>query len=246
MTRVNIGIKITKRPRDKAGRGASGSAKRLVLCDIDDTIWPCTRMVAQRVGVDYEKWTNFRHWDNPAFTDEQKTQIDKAYQDPEHFRQLEFFTGFQKLPRLEEYGAKFKFCSNSMAEAVVQAKQHRMSAEFPQLRSDQLQLNLITPATTLTKKMDDNVYILIDDGPCNIRQGRAQFNIIPAAPWNTTRQALELMEDKATIFVPTGDMEILYQVAQKLLAIPPEGVSAAMRLIASLPPMMVGLTNLPF
>ena len=179
--------------------------------DVDDTLWPYTKTIAETLDISYDSWTDF-HNRNPNYTQEQKDRITKVYHDPMIYDQLVFYPGFEEILMLEEYGVKVQFNSTSYTQTLLDIKHRRMMEAVPDLRPSQFKFRLVTVENNIKKDFDDDTMIAVDDNPHAVARSKAKYAIMPAVPWNQTPQALAMVAHKKVFYTPAGDLYAVYRI----------------------------------
>lgn len=183
--------------------------------DVDDLGWNLCETIARNLRLNYDDWIDFKIYDNPNYTDEQKKTIYEMFQDVNIYKQLRFYRGFDKIARIRAYGGEPKLKSSSMAEEVLEYKEWRLPREIPGITKADLELNLVVPGSTNQKKYESNVLTAADDNPYNVADSDAETNLMPMwQPWSRTKKAIEMVKDKNVIWLPSVEAMIDYSCQQ--------------------------------
>ncbi len=189
---------------------------RKVDFDVDDTLLPYTKTIAESLDIPYASWTDF-HMLNPNYTDQQKGLITRAYCDPSYYAQIQFYPGFKDILELERHGAILRFNSISHTQMVLDSKQQKMMNAIPMLQPEHFRFCLSIDKDGVQKKFDDDVFIVVDDNHHAVAESKAPFAIMPATPWNQTDKAKEMVKHKIVYYTPEGDLHTIYQIIRLLL-----------------------------
>lgn len=170
---------------------------KLIIFDMDDVMWDLNRRVSKRTKIPYEKFTMFSFYKNPNFTEEEKHQILKAYEDPNTFR---------NIPFKREIIALINRIHNEHPDCTVQIVSNCSSKQIRDLKMEQLlgivdipeksiHLHLIDIETqSEQKKFPENVYLLVDDSPHNIAISDALYRVMPKKPFNYEMEGVDRPE----------------------------------------------------
>lgn len=191
---------------------------KLVVWDIDDIAWDLQGRVAKQLGIPFQDLVEFHILENTLLTMEQRLAVNDYYRDPSHFRNIEFYDGFERVTELEQHGARLQFNSNSFSATVAEDKKSQIRTFVPHARPEMFCFNVVDGNTTIKKKYPDDSFIVIDDSPYNIALSPAPYNIMPIVPWTQTAKAKALVAAKKVFYVPQGDLEAIYRLVRQLLA----------------------------
>lgn len=167
----------------QGGFGSTDQKPPKVVYDVDDVLWPCSEVVFDKVGADYNLQEDFRIANDPHFTDVEKQKITDGFHDAQNFAGMSFYPGARDIFKVEELGAEVEINSNCYSEAILKAKREQLTQLFDSNLESKLKLNLATPHSNY-KYIPKDVLIFIDDSPYNIANSAAKYNLVPRRPWN--------------------------------------------------------------
>ncbi len=162
-----------------------------IIFDVDDVLWPLTDSVFDRSSIpcchgDF-------HIQSTDLTLDQQAKILAGFQDPENFKNIEFYAGAKDITRPMQLGYEIQINSNSYNEEIREHKRRQLLEFIPELTEHNLQLSLISESKDHShlkqKRVGSDVLIFVDDSPYNIGSSRAKINIIPRKPWNINHKA---------------------------------------------------------
>lgn len=190
-----------------------------VVFDVDDTLWSLGEAVAQKLGIERERYFyHFKVTENPKLTEKERAAVIAAYADARFFREIEFFPGIAEILRPQELGARVIIKSNSFSEEIAKLKIQQLLAAVPGLKPEDIKMNIIDYSRTHGKTIDDDATIFVDDSPFNIATSPARVNIMPdLGGWNQDAEAQKLVQDK-TVFYAKDLREInrlVYEQVQR-------------------------------
>jgi len=226
----------------KGGFGSTDQPKLTVIYDVDDVLWPCTENVFHKLGINPNRQTNFRIREDKAFSADEQDRIISAFCDEQSFQNMDFYDGADKILEVEDLGAEVQINSNSFSEKIRAAKRRQLTELFPNLRAEQLRLNLVGTNAN-HKRISADVFAFVDDSPYNVAGSQAKFNFMPKRPWNTTeemqkiacehekiylgdiKQRLgELVNDSQCYVVPVNDLTEARELIYQAIKLKQEGV----------------------
>lgn len=170
-----------------------------VVFDVDDTLWSLNGRVCERLGINPKIMSSFVIEDNPNLTKEQQDAVHKEYRSSRNFKNILWFDGILSILDLVARGVDVHINSNSCSKRIADLKTIQLD-ELLHLPKEQIRMNVMSHSTCTKKKMDDDVDIFVDDSPYNIKNSTAKINYMIRAPWNTTEEALALIEGKNVVF----------------------------------------------
>lgn len=159
----------------------------VVVFDIDDTLWPLTKRVAYKVGIDYSKLTAYRIEENPCVTPEQVKQVVELYSTGSTYRNIPWYNGVRRINNLK---AEVRINSNNLTEEVAAVKTEEL-AKVLTLPADKITMNIIGEDYTY-KKLPTTMFILVEDSPYNIARSKAVHNILIKAPFNSSEYSMRI------------------------------------------------------
>lgn len=155
--------------------------RKIVVFDLDDTLWSLNERAAKLAKVDFNKITNFVVDENSLLTSEEKKRLYEVYHSVNLWKNIIWDDKAKDIYKLEQYNAKVFINSNCPNQDIVDYKRSFLS-DVLNLPNDQIILNVSTAETK--KKMIPNMFIFADDSPYNIQDSTAIHNIIPDKRWN--------------------------------------------------------------
>ncbi len=160
----------------------------VVVFDIDDTLWPLTKRVAYKVGIDYSKLTAYRIEENPSVTPEQVKQVVELYSTGSTYRNIPWYNGVRRINSLK---AEVRINSNNLNEEVAAVKTEEL-AKVLTLPADKITMNIIGEDYTY-KKLPTTMFILVEDSPYNIARSKAIHNILIKTPFNSSEYSMRII-----------------------------------------------------
>lgn len=185
---------------------------KIVVFDVDDVLWSLNRRVSEITGIDYNKFTTFSIHDNTLLTEDEKRTVLQVYQGHELFEEMKFYSG---VTRINQLNADVRINSNACSEAAAELKRNQVSGIL-NLPAEKIVITVVDDIKK--KKMDDNVFVFVDDSPYNIAASKATFNIVPKKPWNDTDEARKIMRQNGVGFIYVDDLQQAIDVVEMLLA----------------------------
>lgn len=177
--------------------------KKKAIFDVDDILWGLNERIANILSYDINKITNFSIRKCYLIEEDTQNKIIDLYRDVNIFKNMDFYNGVENLMILEEVGVDVQICSNSMTKEIAIEKTEQLLKKIINLREEQLQMNIISEKTHHQKKMDNGVWVLVDDSPYNIAASEAEIDIMRPHPWNMSPAGKEIYRYKNPIFIPT-------------------------------------------
>ena len=160
-----------------------GLTEIVVVYDYDDIFWPLLETVCRRLGIDFQRaGAIFKIKENPLLTHEEQEAIIAAFADPAFFQNIQFFPGIADITKILELGAELKINSNAFNAAISNLKTDQLLAAVPDLRPEQIQMNIIDHSISDRKPVDPRTIIFHDDSPHNILKAKAILNSMPEQP----------------------------------------------------------------
>lgn len=160
---------------------------KLIIFDMDDVLWDLNEYAASLVGVPYEKFTMWSVYKNPNFTETERKKILNAYTNPNLYQNIRFKTSMVKLINRihnERPDCTVLISSNCVSEEIRDMKKEQLLRVLD-IPEENIHLHLIDMETqSEQKEFPDNVFLLVDDSPCNIAISNALHKIMPAKPYN--------------------------------------------------------------
>ncbi len=157
--------------------------EKLVVFDMDDVMYNLNERVAELKGIDPKKFTQFGVYTNPNMTEEEKQKVLAAYTEAETYTGLTFIKPVIDLINCVHHEFPMfpvHIVSNCAAQAVKDAKLPQL-LEVLDLPQGRIHLNVIDMKTeSLRKKFPDNMLMIVDDSPHNIKIADAKYKIMPA------------------------------------------------------------------
>lgn len=190
--------------------------------DVDDILWDQNGQAGRVSGIRFEDLVDFHVNENPLLTDAQKKAMNACYQNPDLFRQIQFFPGAEKLLNLQHDGVCPQLNSNSFNEEIRDLKPPQLKALLPGLRDDQMRLGLVNDRTTVKKRYDDDTDIVMDDSPYNCMKAPCRDVVVPVVPWSVTKKAKQMMAKAEkrvhyyTQVTPEEGFEIIRKLAREI------------------------------
>jgi len=172
--------------------------------DCDDIFWKQNYEAAVMCGIPFEKLVDFHVSENPILTDAEKVALDACYADPEHFRNIPWCPGIERIPDLVQYGVKNVSNSNSFSEEVRSLKLTQLRARLPRLDEMELQWGLVNGSSTVRKRFDDDADVLVDDSPYNAKIFPGRYIVTPFTPWIITPKAQAMLQGKEVHYFTYG------------------------------------------
>lgn len=157
--------------------------EKIVVFDLDDTLWPLNIKAYNMANVDINKMNTFILSENENITKEEQDRIMAVYNNPKLWENINYEPKALEIYKLQQLGAKVYINSNCLNDDVAAYKRSILSRDF-NLPEDQIILNVSSHAKK--KNMIDNMYIFADDSPFNIANSKAKYNIVPNKTWNQT------------------------------------------------------------
>lgn len=181
---------------------ASGQAVPYIIYDIDDVLWDLIGYVAQCYHIPIERAAAvFNIRDNPQLNPDEQEAIIAAFSDPHMFENIQFVPGVADILRPRELGARVGINSNCFNERIAELKRDQLLAAIPDLRPEDLQLNIIHYGETHHKKFAPNMTILVDDSPHNVALSPALLNVMPmSVRWAWSADALQRVSGKPVVW----------------------------------------------
>lgn len=167
--------------------------KRKIVFDVDDVLWDLNKIATSKAGVDYNKLEVFSANENPLLSEEERSQLIRAYCDPDSFKNIDWYDGIEDIVKLEKRGAEVYINSNSANIEISELKRKQLKSVLG-LPDNRLILNIMN--NPKKKEVGEGVWCFVDDSPHNILDSTAVHNIVVNKPWNTSRYSSELLEDK--------------------------------------------------
>lgn len=185
---------------------------RKVVFDIDDTAWGLNDRVCSMLSIDINNILDFYIKNNNRLSESQQKSLLDSYSDYKVFENIKWYDGFTSIFDLEKFNCYVFINSNCSTLDVKNTKLVELvdKLHFP---SDRIILNIISDSKN--KRLDDDIYIFVDDSPFNIAKSNAVYNIALRKPWNTSDIGVETIGNKKVIYCDTF-VEIL-EVVEKLL-----------------------------
>ncbi len=158
-----------------------GFTEILIVYDYDDLLWPLMKRVCARLGINHRRATQvFRIYDNHLLTRAEQEAIIAAFAEPSFFQDIQFYPGIEDITRVVELGAKLEINSNSFNQPIADLKTEQLLAAVPNLRPEQIRMNIINHSTSDRKPLQPQTTIFYDDGPHNILLSEAILNGVPS------------------------------------------------------------------
>lgn len=155
----------------------------LVTYDYDDIFWSLLETVCRRLSIDFQRaGAVFKIKENPLLTSEEQEAIIAAFADPSFFQDIQFFPGVADITRILDLGAELRINSNAFSAKIGDLKTEQLLAAVPDLRPEQIQMNIIDHSTSDRKPIHPDTFIFHDDSPHNVLRARATINIMPDSP----------------------------------------------------------------
>lgn len=170
-----------------------------VVFDVDDTLWSLSGKVCERLGLRLSDMDSFIVTENTNLTKEQQDAVHSEYRTAKNFENIKWFNGITRIRELIRRGVDVHINSNSCSERIAELKAIQLDELF-HLPKDKVRMNIMTHSTCTKKKMDNDVDVFVDDSPYNVKDSTAKINYMIRAPWNTTPEALALIEGKNVVF----------------------------------------------
>lgn len=181
---------------DQAGgerhSGIGSTNRPKVVYDCDDVLWSLTERVCKKYQIPLGKQTVFRIQDDPNLTDAEKQALATSFEEPENFREMQFYPAISDLSDISALGVEIAINSNCFNDEIAKLKRAQLSSTLPFLRKKDLCVNVVTPHTN-RKTIGDDVLAFVDDSPYNISTSKALINLVPIRSWNTTADAKQIM-----------------------------------------------------
>lgn len=180
----------------------SGQEEVLAVYDADDVLWMLVMRVAERLGLDWKAVTAvFAVRENKRLTPYQQDAVLEAFGDPRMFEDIQFLPGAAEIMRPLELGAKVKINSNAFNEKIGELKFAQLLATIPQLKPEDIRMNIISESSAKKKLIDPKTTIFTDDSPHNVAMSPALINVMPKyMPWSWCPQALLEINGKPTVW----------------------------------------------
>lgn len=169
---------------------------RKIVFDVDDVLWSLNRKMTQMTNIDYNKLVIYDINANPELTPDEKARIYAAYKDKALYEHIQWDESVHLINHIN---------------ADIYVNSNVLSAEIEALKREQLKRVLLIPdkniqmnivANHVSKSIDSDTYIFVDDCPYNIMNSKAQYNIMLACPWNTSAAVQkELMSNGKRVII---------------------------------------------
>lgn len=175
-----------------------GQKQPLAIFDIDDVMHLLEHRIADDLGIDINRFLyTFSIRDNPQLTPSEKKAIIEAFSNPKYFRDIDFLPGVERITEPQEFGALVGANSNAFSKEIGELKREQLLAAVPNLKPEQIQINIIHYGETHRKELDPRTTILHDDSPFNVAMSPALLNSMPNwMSWTHSREALQQMTGK--------------------------------------------------
>ena len=163
-----------------------------IVIDIDDTLWGLNKRICEKRGIKENLLRHFSVYDNSLLTREEKDMMIHDYKDVNIFKNIDWYDGVEKLLELEKFGASILINSNNFSEEIANQKLLELKKVLPDIKDTQIQMNIISDCKK--KKIQEPVFILMDDSPHNIANTDAEHYILLEKPWNISRYGFQTLE----------------------------------------------------
>lgn len=187
-----------------------------VVWDIDDVMWRQNYEASRSCGIPFEKLVDFHANENPLLTDAEKARLNACYADPEHFRDIQWGAGLEKIPDLAKCGVTSQLNSNSFSAMVRGLKVAQLRWQIPRIEELEQRFGLVNDKTTIKKRFDDDAVILVDDSPYNAHIFPGHYVVTPFTPWIRTDKAQSLLSGKEVHYFTYGYPEEAIEVVRLL------------------------------
>lgn len=175
-----------------------------VVWDCDDIFWKQNYEAAAMCGIPFEMLVDFHVNENPLLTDAEKAALNASYADLEHFRNIPWCPGIERIPGLAQYGVKNVSNSNSFSAEVRSLKLQQLRVRIPRLDEMELRWGLVNDRSTVKKRFDDDADVLVDDSPYNAKIFPGPFIVTPVTPWIITPKAQAMLYGKEVHYFTYG------------------------------------------
>lgn len=173
----------------RSGIGSTNHFK--IVYDCDDVLWPLTKVIDDKLHVDYKKHTSFKLQDC-LLSEEEKDAFNEEFHDPDNFKNMPFYDAVPGIVDVHNLGANVIINSNCFNAEIAKQKRSELKALLPFIRTSDMHINVVTPHTN-RKTIGQDVLAFVDDSPYNIAPSEALLNVVPQKPWNTTSAAKKVM-----------------------------------------------------
>ena len=157
-----------------------------IVFDVDDILWSLNKRVSERVGIAFSDLCTFSIYENPRLSEKEKEQVLTAYNDPDLFKDIDWYPGAERIMELERHGIKVYINSNCCQKEIARLKYQQIH-ELINIPDDQLILNVFDVDSDGHKKKEigDHVFAFVDDSPYNLLSATADHLYTLNKPWNT-------------------------------------------------------------
>lgn len=183
-----------------------------VVFDVDDVLWGLNEKSCSVTGINPDDIVTFRIMENPILNMEQKKRIYESYGNPDVFKNIQWYSGVEKINLLADYGIDVYINSNSLTEEIRNLK-YKQLREILNIPEERITLNIIGVGCYKPKPITEEIAIFVDDSPHNIAGSFAQLNLMPTKPWNKRKESMEEATGKNII-----KMECLDEIMEYIIS----------------------------
>lgn len=179
-----------------------GQEQPRAIFDVDDVMHLLEHRIADDLGIDINRFLyTFSIKDNPKLTIAEKRAIIAAFSNSKYFRDIDFLPGVERITEPQEFGALVGVNSNAFSKEIGELKREQLLAVVPNLKPEQIQINIIHYGETHRKDLDPRTTILHDDSPFNVAMSPALLNSMPNwMSWTHSHEALLQMTGKLVVW----------------------------------------------
>lgn len=197
----------------QGGFGSTNTKSFVVIYDCDDVLWPLTKRLNDKFGINEGKQTCFKLDEDTNLNESEKSKLRAGFVDPDNFRQMNFYPEVSSIEKVAQPGVEIIVNSNSFSTDIIKLKRSQLQAAFPFIPPKNLHLNLVTPNSN-RKTISREVFAFVDDSPYNIAESEALLNLVPQKPWNINDAALNVITKNGGKVIRNWQKE-LHQILEK-------------------------------